>query len=103
MGGIESDLLAIIVSAPGQNSLASILASGENPTVYSSSSVADDINIGNGVPSGRFFNWNTLLTADTSSAMLVIPYTVSVGMQTTPPSNKMLAAKIKDSSLTESI
>ncbi len=61
------------------------------------------MNIGKGTPSDLFLSLNTFDTAETSSAIHDIPYTVSVGMQITPPSNKIFAAMTKDSLLIGSI
>ena len=89
------------MSAPGQKKFASLLAVEFTKGEYWDNSLSEASNIGSGEENSLPFISKTLLTAKSLFTHEASPYTVSVGMQTTPPSNKISTASARDSSLTD--
>ena len=65
-------------------------------------SFSEASSIGSGEENSLPFISKTLFIPSSLSTHDASPYTVSVGMQTTPPSNKISTASATDSSLTDS-
>ena len=95
--GMQSAFSNTIVSGPGQKLEAKTLAKGGTNSEKLFSEEKSWIKIGSGVVGSLCFTSNTFETAMEFVAIPAIPYTVSVGMQTTPPSNSILAACSKES------
>jgi hypothetical protein len=94
---MRSDFSNTIVSGPGQKLEAKTLAIGGTNSDKSFREDISSIKIGSAMVGFLCFTSNTFETAIESVAIPAIPYTVSVGMQTTPPSNSILAACSKES------
>jgi hypothetical protein len=94
---MQSDFSNTIVSGPGQKLEAKTLAIGGTNFDKSFREDISLIKIGSAMVRSLCFTSNTFETAIESVAIPAIPYTVSVGMQTTPPSNSILAARSKES------
>jgi len=95
--GMQSAFSNTIVSGPGQKLEAKTLARGGTNSEKLFSEEKFWIKIGSGAVGPLCFTSNTFETAMEFVAIPAIPYTVSVGMQTTPPSNSILAACSKES------
>ena len=92
----DGDFRITMVSAPGQKRDASAFPSGVSSATRAASACSASRR-GSGLSGGRPFTANSRRTAASSPAAAPIPYTVSVGKQTSPPSLRTCTANWRTS------